>query len=136
VGIVVFWIGCAIATAIVAGNKGRSAAGWLLLGALLGPVALLIALVVSANKPAMEAEAIGSGSVRKCPFCAELIKAEAIVCKHCGRDVPQSDGFDHSLDSRFQVWLDGQSPPIVSPGPEQLAELRRAFEHKVREAAK
>ena len=24
---------------------------------------------------------------RACPFCAELIKAKAKVCKHCGRDV-------------------------------------------------
>jgi hypothetical protein len=25
--------------------------------------------------------------IKKCPFCAEVIKAEAVVCKHCGRDV-------------------------------------------------
>lgn len=27
---------------------------------------------------------------RECPFCAETIKAAAIVCKHCGRDLPQA----------------------------------------------
>ena len=26
---------------------------------------------------------------RLCPFCAEEIKKAAIVCKHCGRDIPQ-----------------------------------------------
>ena len=25
---------------------------------------------------------------RTCPYCAELIKVRATVCKHCGRDVP------------------------------------------------
>lgn len=31
---------------------------------------------------------VGSMPLRKCPFCAELIQPEAVICRHCRRDVP------------------------------------------------
>lgn len=30
----------------------------------------------------------GLGQV-KCPFCAEWIKKQAVVCKHCGKEIPK-----------------------------------------------
>lgn len=39
----------------------------------------------------MQEETLGGSSLmvgtRKCPFCSESVKEEAIVCKHCGRDL-------------------------------------------------
>lgn len=34
----------------------------------------------------------------ECPFCAEIIKAKAKVCKHCGRDVMPVDSSPKALD--------------------------------------
>ena len=32
-------------------------------------------------------DAGAAGALMDCPFCAEVVKDEAIVCKHCGRDL-------------------------------------------------
>lgn len=39
------------------------------------------------NERSIDNQAIETGSTKKCPFCAEAIKAEALVCRYCGRDV-------------------------------------------------
>ncbi len=76
-----FWpfLGALIGTA-AAQKKGFSMVGGVLGGMLLGPFAVLM-FAVSGIASSKEQQ-------RKCPFCAEWIKAEATVCKHCHKDVP------------------------------------------------
>lgn len=59
-------------------KKGFSLAGGIIGGLLLGPLAFLLFFVSGITSADQRA---------KCPHCAEFIKAEAAVCKHCGRDV-------------------------------------------------
>lgn len=69
--------------ATIAKNKGKSFALWWVYGGALFIVALPHALIMKRDDAAV-AEQNGE---RKCPHCAEFIKPDAKVCKHCGRDV-------------------------------------------------
>lgn len=55
--------------------------------AFLVPV---VALFVALSSKTSEQVAVVSGEhgdFRKCPFCAESVRREAIKCKHCGSDL-------------------------------------------------
>ncbi|MBA7854105.1 zinc ribbon domain-containing protein [Enterobacter sp. RHBSTW-00901] len=80
-------IGCI--PAAIASSKGRSFFAWWVYGALLFIVALIHSLVIKRDIRALENSQLNEGMV-KCPFCAEVIKPEAVKCKHCGSDVKEA----------------------------------------------
>ena len=84
------WLALAIAVAILASNRGRSSAAWFLLSLVISPPIAGVFLLVSKNlAEAREAGPTPETHVR-CPDCAELVRNEAKVCRHCGcKLVPQ-----------------------------------------------
>jgi RNA polymerase subunit RPABC4/transcription elongation factor Spt4 len=36
----------------------------------------------------LDTSRLSTGMAKKCPFCAELIMTDALICKHCGKDQP------------------------------------------------
>ncbi len=83
------WFLFGLISAVVASNKGRSGCGWFLLGFLLGPFGLILALVISkkVNYDRIEKPTHDRVAERECPRCQETIRADALKCKHCGRDL-------------------------------------------------
>lgn len=67
-----------IVGAVLARPKGRNPLLWFLLCAMV-PL-LVIAIVILPS-------IVSKGITKKCPHCAEVIKEDAFVCKHCGMSV-------------------------------------------------
>lgn len=71
-------IGALIGT-VAAQKKGFSIVGGVLGGLLLGPLAFLMFFISGISND--------DTNRKKCPHCAEWIKGEATVCKHCHREL-------------------------------------------------
>ena len=103
-GIFFLWLLSSILGAAILSRHNKAGTGFLL-GAILGPIGLLFALVIRSGESKKEEQKRHNEQMaalaeikanneniraeRACPYCAENILSKAKVCKHCGKDVEQ-----------------------------------------------
>lgn len=73
----IFWLSLNGLVGYAIGKSKNDVSSGVMLSLLLGPIGWLIALA-------------SKGNVRKCPFCAEEVKLDAVVCRYCHRDLPKA----------------------------------------------
>ena len=72
--------------AFIAKNKGYNFFGWWIYGSLIFIIAFPHALLSKPNQQEIDKQNLAHG-MKKCPHCAEIIRGEAQICKHCNCDV-------------------------------------------------
>ncbi len=81
IALLVAWVAMAFAVAYVAGQKNRSKVGFFWLSIFLSPlIGFLVAIAIPRGSK-------NASRLSQCPYCKEEIVVDALVCRHCGKEL-------------------------------------------------
>lgn len=81
--VIVMGVFCAIVGGAITQNKGRGFWEGFFVGGFLGVIGLIIVLVTKPQKPHVGGMAVPD---RECPYCRQMMPANASVCHRCARE--------------------------------------------------
>ncbi|MFY9088934.1 zinc ribbon domain-containing protein [Arcobacter aquimarinus] len=95
----IVWIFLSILVGIYANSKGRFGIGFFLVSIILSPlIGFLMALIAVPH----EDNIMKNKNLKKCPFCKELVKEDAITCKYCHKDLNIKEITNRDILKKFE----------------------------------
>ena len=126
--IVLGWIVLSVVAGVIAGSRGRNGGGYFLLSLILSP---LVGIILAAAMPVKRPR--DPVPQKRCPRCAEMVQAPALICRHCGHEFAPAGSQPHRFrginfwlypDRRVGRLVGGQ--PMTWPNPSAFEEWANA----------
>lgn len=114
--VIIIWLLFGFVAAVIAARKNAGCFGFVL-GVLLGPFGILIAIFMKGNRKA-------------CPLCKELVHVEAKICPHCQREIlsEKTDIKDKNIKYKVRITVPRESKQRVFITKELSKDLGFSFD--------